>query len=89
MDGTLVMLASVVVKYFCRPEQSSNKIQILETKFKFEKKFNISTQYVSKLIDTNLPAIAANLSSLTARRTSARCLSVVILHIVETTTRYR
>jgi len=42
VDGTLVMLASVVhevVKYYRRPKWSSNKIWILETKFEFEKKW--------------------------------------------------
>jgi len=40
VDGTLVML---VVKYYHRPKQNLNKIQILETKFKFGKKTNLTS----------------------------------------------
>jgi len=41
VDGTLVILVSAVHKvviYYRRPKRSVNKIQLLETKFKFVKK---------------------------------------------------
>jgi len=46
VDGTLVMFPSVVhkvVKYYRRPKRSSNKIRILEKKFQFEKKTNLTS----------------------------------------------
>jgi len=49
----LVMLASVVhevVKYYRRPKRSTNKIQILETKFKFEKKIFIGAVSTKRLL---------------------------------------
>ena len=53
VDGTLVMLASVVhevVKYHRRNKRSSNKIRILEMKFKFEKKTNQTSVIFSQII---------------------------------------
>jgi len=47
VDGTLVMLASVVhevVKYYHRYKRSLNKIQILATKFEFGIKMNLTSQ---------------------------------------------
>ena len=51
VSGTLVMLASAVhnvAKYYHRPKRSSNKIRILQIKFKFRKKTNLTSLTATK-----------------------------------------
>ena len=53
VSGTLVMLASavhIVAKYYQRPEQSSNKILILQTKFEFRKKTNLTSLVTAQML---------------------------------------
>jgi len=54
VSGTLVMLASAVhnvAKYYQRPKRSSNKIRMLQTKFEFGKKTNLTSLIITDIIE--------------------------------------